>query len=139
QAPGHPWLLGQRGAALPAGALNSGAACRIDPVARDRRAALRPTATRCRAGGCGSDAHSQGARGSMGVRRHTKIIATLGPASSEPATLDALIAAGVDVFRLNFSHGTHDAHATVFRPVRDAAAPPPRTPGVLPAPRRPET
>ncbi|PYR88890.1 MAG: pyruvate kinase [Acidobacteria bacterium] len=58
----------------------------------------------------------------MGVRRHTKIIATLGPASSEPATLDALIAAGVDVFRLNFSHGTHDAHASVFRHVRDAAA-----------------
>ncbi len=56
------------------------------------------------------------------MRRHTKIIATLGPASSDPATLDALIAAGVDVFRLNFSHGTHDAHAAVFRRVRDAAS-----------------
>ena len=49
------------------------------------------------------------------MTRHTKIIATLGPASSEPATLDALVAAGVDVFRLNFSHGTHEAHAEVFR------------------------
>jgi pyruvate kinase len=58
----------------------------------------------------------------MGVRRHTKIIATLGPASSDVATLDRLIAAGVDVFRLNFSHGTQDAHAKVFRQVRDAAA-----------------
>jgi pyruvate kinase len=58
----------------------------------------------------------------MDVRRHTKIIATLGPASSEPATLDRLIAAGVDVFRLNFSHGTHDSHAAVYRLVREAAA-----------------
>jgi len=54
--------------------------------------------------------------------RHTKIVATLGPASSSPAILDALIAAGADVFRLNFSHGTHDSHATTFRAVRDAAA-----------------
>jgi pyruvate kinase len=54
--------------------------------------------------------------------RHTKIIATLGPASSAPATLDALIDAGVDVFRLNFSHGTHDSHAALFRQVRDAAS-----------------
>ena len=54
--------------------------------------------------------------------RHTKIVATLGPASSSPAVLDALIAAGVDVFRLNFSHGTHDSHATAFRAVREAAA-----------------
>jgi pyruvate kinase len=53
--------------------------------------------------------------------RRTKIIATLGPASGTPETLDALIAAGVDVFRLNFSHGTHDSHATTFASVRDAA------------------
>jgi pyruvate kinase len=54
--------------------------------------------------------------------RHTKIVATLGPASSSPAILDALIAAGVDVFRLNFSHGTHESHAATFRAVREAAA-----------------
>jgi pyruvate kinase len=54
--------------------------------------------------------------------RHTKIVATLGPASSAPATLDALIAAGVDVFRLNFSHGTHESHARTFHDVRAAAA-----------------
>src|SRR5690349_11055945 len=51
----------------------------------------------------------------------TKIVATLGPASSAPETLDALIRAGVDVFRLNFSHGTHESHATTFAAVRDAA------------------
>ena len=54
--------------------------------------------------------------------RQTKIIATLGPASSSPEVIDALLAAGVDIFRLNFSHGTHDSHAEVYRRVRDAAA-----------------
>jgi len=53
--------------------------------------------------------------------RHTKIIATLGPASTEPAVLDALIAAGVDVMRLNFSHGTQSDHAGRFHQVREAA------------------
>src|SRR5438093_1489612 len=53
--------------------------------------------------------------------RHTKIIATLGPASSAPSTLDALIAAGADVFRLNFSHGTHETHGAMFEQVRKAA------------------
>ena len=41
----------------------------------------------------------------------TKIIATLGPASNSPAMIKNLIKAGVDVFRLNFSHGTHEQHA----------------------------
>jgi pyruvate kinase len=54
--------------------------------------------------------------------RRTKIVATLGPASNTPAVLDALIAAGVDVFRLNFSHGTHESHAATFTMVRAAAA-----------------
>jgi pyruvate kinase len=53
--------------------------------------------------------------------RHTKIIATVGPASDRPETLEALIAAGVNVFRLNFSHGTHETHAVSFQRVRDAA------------------
>jgi pyruvate kinase len=53
--------------------------------------------------------------------RHTKIIATLGPASSDPAIVEALVAAGVDVFRLNFSHGTQAEHAGRFKAVRDAA------------------
>jgi len=54
--------------------------------------------------------------------RRTKIIATLGPSSSAPAVIDALIAGGVDVFRLNFSHGTHESHRASFAAIRDAAA-----------------
>ena len=50
--------------------------------------------------------------------RSTKIVATLGPASSGEATLRALFEQGVDVFRLNFSHGTHDDHAQRLRTVR---------------------
>jgi pyruvate kinase len=53
--------------------------------------------------------------------RHTKIIATVGPASSDAAVLDELIAAGVDVMRLNFSHGTHADHAAAFDRIRAAA------------------
>ena len=54
--------------------------------------------------------------------RRTKIIATVGPASGQPEVLSALLAAGVDVFRLNFSHGTHAAHAEAYRAIRAAAA-----------------
>jgi pyruvate kinase len=54
--------------------------------------------------------------------RHTKIIATVGPASSEPEVLEALMAAGADIFRLNFSHGTHDHHRALFDRIRAAAA-----------------
>ena len=53
--------------------------------------------------------------------RHTKIIATVGPASDSDAMLDALIAAGTDIFRLNFSHGTHESQAATFARVRAAA------------------
>src|SRR5476651_89247 len=53
--------------------------------------------------------------------RHTKIIATVGPASDSEPILDALIAAGTDIFRLNFSHGTHDSHAATFARVRAAS------------------
>ena len=54
--------------------------------------------------------------------RQTRIIATLGPSSATPDGVPALIAAGVDIFRLNFSHGSHDQHATSVRLVREAAA-----------------
>ena len=46
----------------------------------------------------------------MQRQRFTKVVATLGPASSSPERLRALFEAGADVFRLNFSHGTHDDH-----------------------------
>ena len=54
--------------------------------------------------------------------RLTKIIATIGPACAAEGALDALIAAGTDVFRLNFSHGTHEEHGAVITRIRDAAA-----------------
>jgi pyruvate kinase len=54
--------------------------------------------------------------------RHTRIIATVGPSCDTPDTLDALISAGVDVFRLNFSHGTHDSHRATFTRIREAAS-----------------
>jgi pyruvate kinase len=53
--------------------------------------------------------------------RHTKIIATVGPASDSDAMLDALVAAGADIFRLNFSHGTHESHRTTLARIRGAA------------------
>jgi len=53
--------------------------------------------------------------------RATKIVATLGPSSSDPATLEAMILAGVNVVRLNFSHGTADDHRARAQMVRDAA------------------
>src|SRR5262245_57366564 len=68
------------------------------------------------------DAYPEGAGRSMEVIRHTKIVATLGPATAAPGVLDALVEGGVDVFRLNFSHGTHEDHAETFRAVRAACA-----------------
>src|SRR6202030_2474605 len=53
--------------------------------------------------------------------RRTKIVATIGPASREPDTLLRMIEAGMDVARLNYSHGTLEEHAETIRRVRDAA------------------
>ncbi len=53
--------------------------------------------------------------------RRTKIIATVGPASESDSSLDALIEAGTDIVRLNFSHGTHEAHTALHGRVRAAA------------------
>src|SRR2546425_2799717 len=50
--------------------------------------------------------------------RRTKIVCTIGPASSSAALLDRLVAAGMDVARVNFSHGTHAEHAEVIRQIR---------------------
>src|ERR1700704_2588395 len=54
--------------------------------------------------------------------RHTKIIATVGPASNSDAMLDALIAAGTDIFRLNFSHGTQESQGATYARIRAASA-----------------
>src|SRR6201998_991347 len=50
--------------------------------------------------------------------RRAKIVATVGPASASPEMLKALFLAGVDTFRLNFSHGTQDGHARVHAAIR---------------------
>src|SRR5438093_7231677 len=63
--------------------------------------------------------------------RRTKVIATVGPACDSDAGLDALIAAGTDIFRLNFSHGTHESQAATFARLRAAAARARREVGVL--------
>jgi pyruvate kinase len=54
----------------------------------------------------------------MRRNRRAKIVATVGPASGSPEMLEALFLAGVDTFRLNFSHGTHDDHARVHGAIR---------------------
>jgi pyruvate kinase len=53
--------------------------------------------------------------------RRTKIVATIGPTSREPETLLRMVQAGMDVARLNYSHGTLDEHAETVRRVREAA------------------
>jgi pyruvate kinase len=63
--------------------------------------------------------------------RRTKIVATLGPASSDPKVLDKLIEAGVDVVRLNFSHGTAEEHIQRAELVRSLAKTRGRAVGVL--------
>ncbi len=52
----------------------------------------------------------------------TQIVCTIGPASKSPELLTRLIAAGMDVARLNFSHGTHEEHGQMIKDIRAAAA-----------------
>jgi len=54
--------------------------------------------------------------------RRAKIVATLGPASSSYEQIKAIIDAGVDVARMNLSHGSHDVHEQIYKTVRKAAA-----------------
>ncbi|MDI3257626.1 MAG: pyruvate kinase [Kyrpidia sp.] len=54
--------------------------------------------------------------------RRTKIVCTIGPASESTDTLEALIRAGMDVARLNFSHGSHEEHARRIARIREASA-----------------
>src|SRR5271168_2852725 len=72
-------------------------------------------------------------RGNKPMRRQrsAKIVATLGPASGSPAMLRALFDAGVDVFRCNFSHGTHDDHRKLFTAIRRIEAETGRPIGIL--------
>ena len=63
--------------------------------------------------------------------RRTKIVCTIGPSTSSPEMIARLIAAGMDVARLNFSHGTHDEHAQRIKLVREAARQADRPLGIL--------
>jgi len=55
------------------------------------------------------------------IGRKTKIVCTIGPASDSPQVLEALIQAGMNVARLNFSHGTHEEHLRKIRTIRQIA------------------
>src|SRR6476661_1548501 len=76
-----------------------------------------------------SPAHS-GAR-TMQRPCNAKIVATLGPASSDRSTVEALVRAGADVFRLNFSHGTHADHKSRLDTIRSIESDLGRPIGVL--------
>jgi len=65
------------------------------------------------------------------MTRHTKIVATLGPASSTPEVLERMVQAGVDVVRMNFSHGTAADHKARAEGIRAAAAKYGRVVGIL--------
>ena len=65
------------------------------------------------------------------MTRHTKIVATLGPSSRAPETLETLIRTGVNVFRLNFSHGKSADHVALASCIRDIAARLGRPVGIL--------
>jgi pyruvate kinase len=54
------------------------------------------------------------------MKKRTKILATIGPASDSLEMIEALMRAGVNVFRLNFSHGTHEYHYEVLQRIREA-------------------
>jgi pyruvate kinase len=55
------------------------------------------------------------------MQRSTKIVATLGPASSDKVVISQMVAAGIDVVRMNFSHGTREEHLARAALVREAA------------------
>src|SRR5215207_6145049 len=63
--------------------------------------------------------------------RRAKIVCTLGPATSSPDQVHALVDAGMDVARLNLSHGSHDVHEETLVQIRQAAADTGRGVGVL--------
>ena len=65
------------------------------------------------------------------MSRHTKIVATLGPASSDLLTLERMVHAGLDVVRMNFSHGKPEDHVARAETIRDASARAGRPIGIL--------
>ena len=53
--------------------------------------------------------------------KRTKIVCTIGPASDKPSTLRSMIKSGMNVARLNFSHGTHESHGKLIKTIRSVA------------------
>ncbi|MCK5008626.1 MAG: pyruvate kinase, partial [Spirochaetales bacterium] len=53
------------------------------------------------------------------MTKKTKIVCTIGPASSSPEVLRALAEAGMNVARINFSHGTHDSNTKIINTIKD--------------------
>src|SRR5258706_12707525 len=74
---------------------------------------------------------SPGPRHETSMKRRAKIVCTLGPATSSPEQVRAVVAAGMDVARLNLSHGTREEHAAAYREVRAASDEAQRAVGVL--------
>ncbi|APH56160.1 Pyruvate kinase [Granulibacter bethesdensis] len=74
---------------------------------------------------------SMAIRSRLRRQRRTKIVATIGPASSSPEMLARLFQAGADVFRINFSHGSHSDHAERIRAIRELEAEMRRPIGIL--------
>jgi pyruvate kinase len=67
----------------------------------------------------------------MSAKRRAKIVCTLGPAVASPERIRGLVDAGMDVARLNFSHGSHDDHKQMYEMVRRAALEANRNVGIL--------
>jgi len=65
------------------------------------------------------------------VSRRAKIVSTIGPACSSPERITALVEAGIDIARLNMSHGTQQQHEEVYRLLREAASASGRALGIL--------
>jgi pyruvate kinase len=59
---------------------------------------------------------------SMNILRRTKIVCTIGPASGSPPTMEDLIRSGMNIARVNFSHGSHEDHASYIRTIREVSA-----------------
>jgi pyruvate kinase len=96
------------------------------PVVTTAKAPKKTAApVRSKAAGAASQVHSPNQSNTsyegVNMQRHTKIVATLGPSSNDAETLERMIRAGVDVVRLNFSHGKAEDHQNRANLVREAA------------------
>jgi pyruvate kinase len=82
-------------------------------------------------GGCSAGVASLGLTSLCAVTRRAKIVCTIGPATATPERIHGLVRAGMDVARLNFSHGNHADHARVYSMIRQASEQAGRAVGIL--------